>query len=130
MQLLEGTPFVFSHSCTSFLLLYFSPVLGGALIKQLRVSFHQQLQNIEGEAVHSTVPMVFGVLVECTGNYGKEHFAVLVNQLHNVVIVPQEKSALGHLKVWACNAERNATEQRFLHLVKLWRLCYLKQLLE
>mmetsp|Transcript_68021 Transcript_68021/g.142042 ORF Transcript_68021/g.142042 Transcript_68021/m.142042 type:complete len:273 (+) Transcript_68021:345-1163(+) len=130
MHVLKNLPFLSTKSLAALFVLLLGLVLRGAIVKQLWVSLHQQLQNVEGEPVHRTVPVLLGVLVQRTNDDREQILAILVDQLDNVVIVPEEESALGNLEVRTRDAKSQPAEENFLHTVELGWLRQLQSLFE
>merc|ERR1712083_200411 len=119
MHFLQPLPLLLPHLFLLILTLLILTMLCGAVIKQLRVGLHEQLQDVECEPMYRTVPMFLGVLVECPKDDGKEFTTVLVDQFHNVVIVPEEEGTLSHLKVGKADAKCQPPEKDNLHAVEL-----------
>mmetsp|Transcript_21723 Transcript_21723/g.59364 ORF Transcript_21723/g.59364 Transcript_21723/m.59364 type:complete len:270 (+) Transcript_21723:203-1012(+) len=130
MQGPQYLPLLSPRLLAALLALLVRTVLCGALVEELRVGLHQQLQDVEGKTVYSTVPMMLRVLVQRPDDDREELRAVLIDQLHYVVVVPEEERALGYLEVGAGDAERQAPEELLLHAVKLRRLRELERFLE
>lgn len=115
-----------------FLLILFGllAMLGRAFIEELRVGLHKEFQYVEGEAMYGAVPMLLRVRIESADDNREQCLAILVDELHDVIIVPQEERSLGNLEVRACDAARNAAEELLLHAVELRWLCELQCLLQ
>mmetsp|Transcript_101351 Transcript_101351/g.205712 ORF Transcript_101351/g.205712 Transcript_101351/m.205712 type:complete len:292 (+) Transcript_101351:49-924(+) len=130
VERLQVVPVLCPHLILFPLLLLVLAVLGRALIEQLRVCFHEQLQHVEGEPMHRAVPVLLGVVVQSADDYRKELLAILVDEFHDVVVVPEEKGALSHLEVGARDAAGETGEEDVLHAVELGRLSQLQGLLQ
>mmetsp|Transcript_51294 Transcript_51294/g.120285 ORF Transcript_51294/g.120285 Transcript_51294/m.120285 type:complete len:461 (+) Transcript_51294:85-1467(+) len=130
MHLLENLPLSRALLLASTFLLFVSAMLGRALVEELGVCLHEQLQHIECQAMHRAIPVLLRVLVKGTDNDREQLLPVRVDQLHDVICVPKEKRPLGYLEVGACNAQREAPEEDVLHAVELWRLGQFERLLQ
>mmetsp|Transcript_77790 Transcript_77790/g.168251 ORF Transcript_77790/g.168251 Transcript_77790/m.168251 type:complete len:509 (-) Transcript_77790:18-1544(-) len=119
MPVLEHGPLLLPRHLPPLLLLLVGAVLRGALVEQLGIGLHQQLEHVEGETMHSAVPMLLGVLVQRPNDDGEQLLAVLVDKLDDVVVVPEEERALCDLEVRARDAQREPPEKHVLHAVKL-----------
>mmetsp|Transcript_118593 Transcript_118593/g.342948 ORF Transcript_118593/g.342948 Transcript_118593/m.342948 type:complete len:453 (+) Transcript_118593:216-1574(+) len=130
VQLPKDLPLLMAPRHVALFGLLLSAVLRGALVEQLRVRLHKQLQDVERQTMDRAVPMLLRVLVQGGDDDGEQVPAVLVDELHDVVIVPEEECALGNLEVRARDAESEAAEEHVLHAVELGRLRQLERLLE
>lgn len=62
--------------------------LGKAFFKELRVGVREDLADVQSEAPHCLVPVGMGIPFEAGEYYREYHFAVLLDEVLNVVIVP------------------------------------------
>mmetsp|Transcript_39496 Transcript_39496/g.102232 ORF Transcript_39496/g.102232 Transcript_39496/m.102232 type:complete len:344 (+) Transcript_39496:133-1164(+) len=130
VHLLKSGPLLRARRLSALLLLLVRAVLRGALVEELRVRLHEQLQDVESEPVHRAVPVLLRVLVQRADDDGEQLLPILIDQLYNVVVVPEEERALGDLEVRAGYAQRQPPEEHVLHAVELRRLGELEGLLE
>ena len=79
-------------------LLTLSLVIGGKLIKKLAVHLHESLQDVVDQGDNGLVPVLLGDAVQGGEHDGQHHVAVLLNQVHDVLIVPEVQSSLCNLK--------------------------------
>mmetsp|Transcript_26440 Transcript_26440/g.55551 ORF Transcript_26440/g.55551 Transcript_26440/m.55551 type:complete len:418 (-) Transcript_26440:520-1773(-) len=105
-------------------------VLCGAVVEELRVHLHKELHHVAGEAVDGRVPVGARVGVERVEYDGENGVALLRDERDDVLVVPQEERALGHLEVGAAYAARHLLEKARHHLCELWELNHLQDLLD
>ena len=89
---------VYRHS-----LLTLSLVIGGELIKELAVHLHESLQDVVDQGDDGLVPVLLGDAVQGGEHDGQHHVAVLLNQVHDVLIVPEVQCSLCNLEKKTCN---------------------------
>jgi hypothetical protein len=90
-----------------------------ALVKQLVIHLHEQLDGVVDEPVDRLVPVRLGVVVERGEHDRQNHRGVFRDQRHDVVIVPVVKSTFGDLKVWGADALGDLCEERHHDLLEL-----------
>merc|ERR1719219_566075 len=75
------------------------------------------------------VPMFFAYSVEGWEHDGHDDLVVLLYEGHDILIIPEVESSLGHLEVGTGHTLGNLFEQRFLDFDKLSRLNHVQNLL-
>mmetsp|Transcript_42707 Transcript_42707/g.106473 ORF Transcript_42707/g.106473 Transcript_42707/m.106473 type:complete len:335 (+) Transcript_42707:653-1657(+) len=79
--------------------------------------------------MHRRVPVPPAVLIERAKDAMQDFLLLRHDQGDNVLIVPQEERALGHLEMRAVNAHRDAVEEGLHELLELLALHHLEDLL-
>ena len=72
-------------------------VVGGELIKQFAVHLHEGFEDVIDQGHDGLVPVVLGDAVESREHDGQHSVAVLVDEVHDVLIVPEVQRPLCHL---------------------------------
>lgn len=94
LQLLPGLKPLF---LLLLLFLLLNLVLVRALVKQLLVHLHEELESVVDEAVNGLVPVGLAVLVQGGEHDRQNHSSVVVDQRHDVFIVPVVERTLCNL---------------------------------
>ena len=81
-------------------------VVGGELVEELVVELHERLEDAVDERDDRLVPVLLRDAVERWEHDGQHHVAVLLDQRHDVLVVPVVERPLGHL----------STQPRYTHL--------------
>lgn len=89
-----------------------------ALIKQLVIHLHEQLDCVVDQTVDGLVPVGLGVVVQSWEHDGQNDGRVLGDERHDVVIVPVVKSTFGDLKVGRADAFGDLCEERDHHFLE------------
>lgn len=84
-------------SCARDTCLVIFEVQAAVLVQRL-VHFLEHLAHVDGEAVHSGIPVAASVALEGGEHQGQHHVPVLSHQAHDVLVVPEEEAALSDLQ--------------------------------
>lgn len=68
-----------------------------AVVEELLVHLHKELEGIVDQAIDGLVPMGLGVAIEGGKYHGQQLCRVVAHQAHDVLIVPVVQRTLGHL---------------------------------
>lgn len=101
-----------------------------ALIKQLVIHLHEQLDCVVDQTVDGLVPVGLRVVVERGEHDGQDDRRVLGDQRHDVVVVPVVKSTFGDLKVGRADAFGDLCEERDHHFLEFGGLDDVEDLLQ
>ncbi len=80
------------------LLLTLGLVVGGELVKEFAVDFHEGLEDVVDESDDRLVPVFLGDAVQTRKHDRQDHSGVLLDQGRHVVIIPVQQSTLCYLK--------------------------------
>ena len=79
-------------------LLLLSLVVRRELIEELTIHLHERLEHVVDEGNDRLVPVLLRDAVQCREHYGKDHIRVLLDQTHDVFIVPVVQRPFSHLQ--------------------------------
>mmetsp|Transcript_13026 Transcript_13026/g.38247 ORF Transcript_13026/g.38247 Transcript_13026/m.38247 type:complete len:450 (-) Transcript_13026:566-1915(-) len=104
-------------------------VVVGALVEEVGVHLHEELDHVAGERVHRGVPVRPRVCVERLEDDGQDLLSVLRDEGDHVLVVPEEERALRHLEVGRADAVRHLGEEGLHDEVELVGVDHLEDLL-
>ena len=79
-------------------LLLLSLVVRRELIEELTIHLHERFEHVVDEGNDRLVPVLLRDAVQCREHYGKDHIRVLLDQTHDVFIVPVVQRPFSHLQ--------------------------------
>ena len=98
-----------------------------AIIEELRVRLHDQLQHVVRQSAHTRIPVRFAprarIAVDCTDDEREEVLPVIVDEPDDLVVVPDEQRAFRDLEVRALHTLRDAREELHLFLTRHVKSC-------
>jgi len=111
------------------LLVTLQAVLRGALVEERRVDLHEELQDVVAEPVDRSVPMLLRVDVQRSKHNREECGTILIDEIDDLVVVPDEQRAFRDLEVRALHTLRDARKELHGNSFELRRLNVLQDLL-